>query len=86
MITKQLIATELLRYMNHQIQLEELVDWAENSIFQGNFEEGAEADIRNALGLLAAADADGFGLLWEDCEAIMKQLGYEIQVDAKLVA
>lgn len=86
MTTKQLIAKELLQYMNHQTTLAELVAWAEGAIFQGNFEVGAESEIRNALSLLAAADAEDFVLLWEDCEAIMKQLGYEITVDAKLVA
>lgn len=86
MITKQLIAKELLQYMNHKSDLAKLVAWAEAAILKGNFEEGAEVEIRNTLGLLAAADAEGFGLLWEDCEAIMKQLGYEIKVDAKLVA
>lgn len=86
MITKQLIAKELLQYMNHYISLNELVEWSENTILVGNFEEGAEAEIRNTLGLLAAADAEGFGLLWEDCEFIMNQLGYKIKVDAALVA
>lgn len=86
MITKQLVAKELLRYMNHHISLAELVAWAENTIMEGGFEENAISEIRNALGLLAAADAEGFGLLWEDCEAIMQQLGYHIEVEAKLVA
>jgi hypothetical protein len=86
MITKQLIAEELLRYMNHHIGLTQLVDWAENAILSGDFEENGASEIRNALGLLAAADAEGFGLLWEDCEAIMQQLGYQIEVEAKLVA
>ncbi len=86
MITKQRIAKELLTYMNHSISLQELVEWAENAILEGNFEEGAESEIRNALGLLGAADAEGFGLLWEDCEAIMNDLGYTIKVDAALVA
>jgi hypothetical protein len=86
MITKQRIAGKLLQYMNHQISLTELVDWSENAILTGNFEEGVEATIRTALGTLAAADAEGFGLLWEDCEFIMNELGYQIKVDAALVA
>jgi hypothetical protein len=33
------------------------------------------------LGRIAVADVKEFGLLWEDCEDILKQLGFIIKVD-----
>jgi len=38
------------------------------------------------LGRIAAADVKEFGLLWEDCDNIMRQLGYSVKVDLSKVA
>jgi hypothetical protein len=86
MITKQSIAMRLLAYMKHEISLSQLVDWAENAIMEGGFEPGSENDIRKVLGKLGVADVNNFGLLWEDCEQLMAQLGYKVKVEAALVA
>ena len=85
-ITKQAIAQELLKYLNHQISLAQLVDWAENAIMQGGMEPDNPKALMQILGRIAAADVKEFGILWEDCEEIMRQLGYEIKVDAMLAA
>lgn len=86
MITKQFVAKQLLAYMNHDITLAQLVSWAEDSILAGGFETGSETVIRNVLGKLGAADLNNFGLLWEDCENLMNQLGYKVKIEAALVA
>ena len=86
MITKQTAAQKLLSYMTHEISLVQLVDWAESAIMQGGFEMGSEETLRNVLGKLGLADVNNFGLLWEDCEQLMKQLGYKVKVEAALVA
>jgi len=86
MITKQYIAMRLLAYMQHEINLTQLVNWAENAIMEGGFEPGSEAEIRKVLGKLGLADVNNFGLLWEDCEQLMAQLGYKMKVEAALVA
>ena len=85
-ITKQLIAQQLLKYLNHQITLAQLVDWAENAILQGNVEPAEPKALMQILGRIGAADVKEFGLLWEDCDSIMNQLGYDIKVDANLAA
>lgn len=85
-ITKQSIAQKLLAYMSHQVSLVELVNWAENAIMMGGFEPDSEGDIRMVLGKLGVADVNNFGLLWEDCEELMAQLGYKMKVEAALVA
>ena len=85
-VTKQYIAKQLLAYMAHQLSLAQLVSWAENAIMEGGFEPGSESEIRTALGKLGLADVNNFGLLWEDCEQLMGQLGYKMKIEAALVA
>ena len=86
MITKQYIAMQLLAYMKHEINLSQLVNWAEETLMEGGFEPGSESEIRNVLAKLGLADVNNFGLLWEDCEQLMAQLGYKVKVEAALVA
>ena len=86
MTTKQTTAQQLLRYLHHGINLASLVHWAEEAIMNGGFEQGQEKILREVLGKIAAADITDFGLLWEDCENLMLQLGYKINIDAALVA
>ena len=86
MITKQIIADKLSNYLNHQISLAELVDWSETAIMEGGVEEQYAKTMMQALGKMAAADVKQFGLLWEDCEAIMHSLGYTIKVNVDVAA
>ena len=81
MITKQHVAQQLAKYLNHTISLAELVNWAENSVMEGDVETGDAKTLMQVLGRLGAADVKEFGLLWEDCEKIMRDLGYDIKVD-----
>jgi hypothetical protein len=81
MITKQQVAQQLAKYLNHHISLAELVNWAENSVMEGDVEPGDAKTLMQVLGRLGAADVKEFGLLWEDCEKIMHDLGYDIKVD-----
>ena len=85
-ITKQTIASKLLSYLQHKIQLSELVDWAENAIMEGNFQSNETKILREALGKIGVADVKTFGLTWDDCAALMHKLGYKIKIEALLVA
>ena len=86
MVTKQYVEQQLLAYMSHRLSLAQLVSWAENAIMEGGFEPKDETTIRNVLGKLGLADVNNFGLLWEDCEQLMEQLGYKMKIEASLVA
>lgn len=86
MITKQFIAQQLLKYLNHQMSLADLVDWAENAVLHGDVEPTDPRMLMQILGRIGAADVKEFGLLWEDCDNMMHQLGYDIKVDASLAA
>ncbi len=82
MITKKLIADKLLAYLQHRLSLEDLVNWAEQSLTNSNYEDDSAHNIRNTLAQLGLADVKAFGLEWKDCEAIMETLGFKLEVNA----
>ena len=86
MITKKSVADKLLSYLQHKVSLKELVDWAEESLMKGCYEDDQFHSIRNALSQLGLADVKAFGLEWKDCEAIMQNLGFKLEVKALAVA
>ncbi|MBD3749963.1 MAG: hypothetical protein IE931_10740 [Sphingobacteriales bacterium] len=86
MITKENTAQHIVAYLQHKITLRELVDWAENAVQEEDFEPNHETILMQILGSLGVSDVRTFGLTWEDCENIMKKLGYEIKVEASLAS
>lgn len=86
MITKQIIADKLLAHLQHHWSLAELVNWAEQSLINGSYNDDASHTIRNTLAQLGLADVKAFGLEWKDCEAIMQSLGFKLEVTALAVA
>ena len=77
-ITRQLVAEKLAAYLRHQSSLEEIVDWAERQVMDGEFES---ATVRDAVARLGVADVRAFGLTWDDCERLLRDLGYAAHVD-----
>jgi hypothetical protein len=81
MITLQTVSNKLLSYLNEEIALSELVDWAENGFIEGGFSPNEDIPvIRDVLMYLAAADTSAFPLTWDVCLDFMKQLGKPIKV------
>jgi hypothetical protein len=81
MITKHVVSEKLLAYLNEEITLAELVDWAENCFVVGGF--GPDEDmpvVRDIVAYLAAADTTAFPLTWDVCLDFMKQLGSPVKV------
>ena len=85
-VTKQLIAVNLLSYLQHKSSLNDLVDWAENAFMDGKILEGDLEIIGSILARIGVADVKTFGLTLEECDEIMRKLGYELKIDAGLVA
>ncbi len=81
-ITKDKVAKKMLGYMKRKISLTELVDWAERAVMDGKFKSGEEKILRDVTGRLGVADVKTFGLSWEDCDSLMKKLGYKIRIQA----
>lgn len=81
-ITSKIVAHKLLAYLHQELPLSELVDWAENAMMDGDFEEKNHDILREIIGRLGVADVKAFGLTWEDCQRFMNQLGYNLKVEA----
>ena len=86
MLTKKIIVENLLAYLQHRLSSTELVNWAENKLVEGSYEDDEFHTIRNILAQLGLADVKAFGLEYQDCEAIMQKLGYTLEVKALSVA
>ncbi len=76
-VTRQIAADQLAAYLREQISLHELVDWAEAQVMESEFES---ATVRDAVARLGLADVRAFGLTWEDCQHLLRDLGFAAQV------
>ncbi len=77
-VTRQIVADQLAAYLHDQISLGELVDWAEEQVMEGEFES---ATVRDAVARLGLADVRAFGLTWEDCQRLLRDLGFAAHVE-----
>lgn len=86
MITKDDVSQKIFAYLNHSISNEELVNWAENAMMEEDVDEKNADVISATIARLGVADVKNFGLLWEDCEKLLKQLGYHISFNLEKVS
>ena len=86
MITRHVVAAKLTDYLHHHLTLEELVEWAEQAMMEGEFDESDFEALRDIISRLGLADVKEFGLTWEDCEDFLSRLGYEVRVEVSEVA
>ncbi|MCS3921020.1 hypothetical protein [Fervidibacter sacchari] len=80
-VTREILASKLLAYINRQTTLAELVDWAEQVMQEGDFAEEDYETIRNIVARLGVADVEGFRLSWDEIVEILEQLGYKVRVE-----
>ncbi len=82
MITQEILAGQVLKYLNGQMSLVELVHWAEDAIvtFTESDQRPPNADaIWDALLYIGAADSADFPLTWEVIRDILERLGRPVQ-------
>ena len=79
-ITKKAVANKLAAYLRRGLSLGDLVEWAENAMQEGVFADNDAKTISSVVARLGVADVRAFGLTWEKCEAMLKQLGYSARV------
>ena len=79
--TKQTVAEKIAAYLHHEMTLAQLMEWAGNTMMDGGFEEQNLSSLRNVISRLGAVAVRAFGLTWEDCEPLLKQLGFSACVD-----
>ena len=82
MITRELVRDRLLAYLNQEITLAKLVDWAEDAMNEGEFDPRDTVLLADIVARIGVADVDGFGLSWEDCHSFLSRLGYKVEVVA----
>lgn len=80
MVTNKMVAGALISYMRHEISLPQLVDWAEDTLLEANFSDKNMDVLTQVLSRLGLADVRTFGLSWDECEELMRILGYKLQV------
>lgn len=81
LVTRKSVAEKLGAYLRHDLSLVTLVDWAESTLMENDFDPAHFTTIRDAIARIGAADVRSFGLAWEDCEQLLAQLGYSAQVN-----
>jgi hypothetical protein len=79
-LTRQKVAQKLIDYLYHRITLAELVDWAETSMMESDFEEKEHNNLRDIVSRLGLADVKAFGITWEDFENFLSRLGYRVDL------
>jgi hypothetical protein len=84
-ITKQSVADKIAAYLHHEITPVQLVDWAENAILEGELAEGDAKTLSAVIARLGVADVRAFGLAWEDCEDLLRKLGFSPRVEVVAV-
>ena len=85
-ITKSIAAQKIFACLNGKLSLKKLVDWPETAIMERNLAEKDMDVLMEVLGKLGLSDVRSFGLTWEDCQALMKHLGYSLQVEMEAAA
>lgn len=80
LVTSKVVVEKLTSYLHHELKLEELVDWAENIMMDGDFDENNYEILRDIVGRLGVADVRTFGITWEECERFLNQLGYSVKI------
>jgi len=80
-ITKQTVAEQIAAYLRHELTLPQFVDWAENAILDADFDEQDSRLLADIVARLGVADVRAFGLTWEDCEAMLRTLGFDARVE-----
>lgn len=80
-LSQEMVVHKLAAYLRHEISLDDLVTWANAMMMDGDFDEAHYDTIRDVVARLGVADVRAFGLSWDDCESLLKQLGYNARVE-----
>lgn len=80
-ITKQTVADQIAAYLHHEIALAQLVDWSERAMMDGELDERDATTLSFVIARLGVADVRVFGLAWDDCEELLRRLGFAPRVE-----
>ncbi|HOV22395.1 MAG TPA: hypothetical protein P5150_02265 [Candidatus Ratteibacteria bacterium] len=80
-VNRKIVAEKLKDYLDFKISHSQLVDWAENIIEKGEFDENDVEILREIVGYIGLSDVKEFGLSWEDCKNFLEKLGFKVKVE-----
>lgn len=80
-ITRQSVAEKIAAYLRGEITHAALIDWAETAVYHAELEPLHAGMLMGVLTKLAGADVEGYGILWEDCAQMLKDLGYIAHIE-----
>ena len=80
-VTRQTVTDRIAAFLHHRITLAQLVDWTENTLMEGEFDEKDAASISAVVSRLGVADVRAFDLTWADCEELFGQLGFSARIE-----
>ena len=80
-VTRKILAHMLIKYINREIDISGLVNWAEDMIKEAGFESENFELLRDILAQIGLADVREFGLSWDDCYYYLHKLGYNVKVN-----
>ena len=80
-VTRKMLVSMLIKYINREIDLTSLISWAEDMISEADFENGNIELLRDILARIGLADVLEFGLNWDDCHDYLHRLGYDVRVE-----
>ena len=84
-ITKKTVAGKIAAYLKHEITLPQLVDWSEHALMDGEIADREASTLSSVIARLGVADVRAFGLTWEDCEELLRELGFSPRVEVVAV-
>ena len=80
-ITRDTVADQIAAYLHHRIGLVDLVHWAEEAVMDGDFDATDTVVLTEVVARIGVADVRAFGLTWEDCESLLRRLGYSARIE-----
>jgi len=80
-ITKKTVADKIAAYLQHEMTLAQLVDWSENVLIDGEIAAPDAEVVSSVVARLGVADVRTFGLAWEDCEDLLRRLGFSPRIE-----
>ncbi|HRE40538.1 MAG TPA: hypothetical protein PLG90_04320 [Ignavibacteria bacterium] len=80
-INKENIAEKILEYLQRKITFEGLVNWAENSIMNDEFDNTDLPIIKEIVGRIGLSDVKEFGINYDDLTDMLNKLNYELRWD-----